>query len=859
MEEQYQKAATEVEPSGPGAEAPESAVRSINNSDSSTSQSVPLPKSKSKSKPKTKTTKKKKSTKNNDHRTSALKDTVESSRVSTEATKNRKKKKKKKPAYDVESLDLTSSTNPDDVPKSVKTAQSLSLKSSSQIDTHDKALKEKKERRRNVARTKSFEPKKYPKRNVNRSKSFDEAGSTSFSSASLSKFHTSHYSGEIPLNDGRGGTGRRGRGSISPGRVTTRVGALTPGEKRSSEPMRSRERKPIQERVKESRSHSVDSTSIDSASSMDHGHGHGHGHEEDIDQVTKPIHFKLKVPIDHSTDLLPILNPFCERIAANPFCETAVANLFCETAVANLYCETAVANLFCETAVVIIEGCFTKNSSSKSILRNSSSKSILRNSSSHHRGMLHQSSHHTLLSQSKHKRRVNVNLAPDPYSGFESDVESDSNDGGEVDDDDNSFALEECDDKPQKNDRRALVRSLSQTMKKSINNLMAMDMSGHSRGLGTGSSHHTNAQNKNVSQPKVAPPEFEDDYKFFEALRYIRILAPHPNEHPIKKKIRIVTWLALFLDFLNALVAIITYGGETTQCCEKSIMSAFGGSVDWDKTILVVTSLYMLLIFLEVLPVMRDAFPFNLFNPFIGFLITFAVFFSDSIMEAAIMWTVEALAVGCEVFNYQLRIQLFGKHKTQLEQTKKEIQKLRRIKRKVKDRYEHGQVLVRGGSDDILTIDLDGEDFDGDESLLGEDMEMQKSNADIATATGHSTHTTMSDIGNIRETRLLRERRHLMNSQAEDERDLHYHLVGVSINVFLVILSLLMIVIIAKNGGMCIKGMQFGNIFKNDQLEKCFKYKECENPGDCEEHCPRDENGDLTAEAQCYYPYGIGL
>jgi len=223
------------------------------------------------------------------------------------------------------------------------------------------------------------------------------------------------------------------------------------------------------------------------------------------------------------------------------------------------------------------------------------------------------------------------------------------------------------------------------------------------------------------------------------------------------------------------------------------------------------------------------------------------------------MWTVEALAVGCEVFNYQLRIQLFGKHKTQLEQTKKEIQKLRRIKRKVKDRYEHGQVLVRAGSDDVLTIDLEGEDFDGDESLLGEDMEMQKSNADIATATGHSTHTTMSDIGNIRETRLLRERRHLMNSQAEDERDLHYHLVGVSINVFLVILSLLMIVIIAKNGGMCIKGMQFGNIFKNDQLEKCFKYKECENPGDCEEYCPRNENGDLTAEAQCYYPYGIGL
>eukprot|EP00536_Pseudo-nitzschia_multiseries_P015058 jgi/Psemu1/311697/fgenesh1_kg.814_\ len=228
-------------------------------------------------------------------------------------------------------------------------------------------------------------------------------------------------------------------------------------------------------------------------------------------------------------------------------------------------------------------------------------------------------------------------------------------------------------------------------------------------------------------------------------------------------------------------------------------------------------------------------------------------------MEAAIMWTVEALAVGCEVFSYRLRIQLFGELKTQLKQTKREIQKLRRIKRKVKDRYENGKVLVRAGSDDLLDIDLEDEDFDGDESFFVDDTEMQKCNGDIPTATGHSTHTTMSDIGNFRETRLLRERRQLMTSQAEDERDLHYHLIGVSINVFLVILSLLMIVIIAKNGGMCIKGMQFGNIFKNNQLDKCYKYKECENPADCEDYCPRDENGELTAEAQCYYPYGIGL
>ena len=287
-------------------------------------------------------------------------------------------------------------------------------------------------------------------------------------------------------------------------------------------------------------------------------------------------------------------------------------------------------------------------------------------------------------------------------------------------------------------------------------------------------------------------------------------------------------------------------------------MSAFGGSVDWDRTILIVTCMYMILIFLEVLPVMSDVFPFNLFNPFVGFLITFAVFFSDSMMEAAIMWTVEAVAVGCEVYGYQLRLQIFGERKARLKQTKKDIKKLRILKRKVKNQFETGKILTRAGSpQEILNIDLSDSDSSAEDDYFLDEMETQQNSADSHTVASRNALTTVSDIGTARETRLLRLRRKLRHSQAEDKRELRFHLIGVSINVFLVVFSLLMIIIIAKNGGMCIKGTQFGNIFKNDQLEKCDMCQGIDGP--CEICVWKDDAQTLlSADSQCYYPYGKG-
>ena len=346
--------------------------------------------------------------------------------------------------------------------------------------------------------------------------------------------------------------------------------------------------------------------------------------------------------------------------------------------------------------------------------------------------------------------------------------------------------------------------------------------------------------------------------------------------------------ISIFHIFPNSIVAIVTWQGETSKCCGVSIFSTIasgaggedGEDVDyatkaaelaesgevWDLAVAITTYLYMVLIFLEVVPVMRDKFPFHLMNPFIGFLITFAVFFSDSIVEAASMWIFEALAVTCEAVVYRLRVKRFIKRKARLKTTKKEIEKLRKIKRKVKDQYDNGggRVLTRGDSAAQFVLDLDDSSSFADDSSFHDDI--GHDSFDANTTTGRTAITAVSNIGTHRETRLLRERRQLIRSLQDDEQDLRVHFIGVMSNLFLVVFSLLMIIVIAKNGGMCINGLQLSNPFKSDQLglNKCnacaienpnrpgtFIYDE-ETHGDfCEVGCASG------APPQCYYPYGF--
>jgi hypothetical protein len=320
--------------------------------------------------------------------------------------------------------------------------------------------------------------------------------------------------------------------------------------------------------------------------------------------------------------------------------------------------------------------------------------------------------------------------------------------------------------------------------------------------------------------------DYSDDNACVRLMRYIRLMPPHPNEKPLKKKIRITTWAALILDFLAAIVAITTYDGVTT-CCGAPMMD-MAGTFPWEKIITTVTYFYICLIVLEVLPVIRDGFPFNLFNPFVGFLITFAVFFDDSMVEAVIMWVIEAMAVTCEVYIFRLRSFAYQERLAREQKVENDIKTLRSVKKKVKQQYESGRQL-NISLHSLGSVSMDDDSFHDETGSTPDDM------------------TTGTDISKVRETKLYRERRMLRESNAKDRLHLRYHFIGVCVNCFLVGLSLLIICVIAKNKGLCIVDMEPPNVFKNDQLDRCFSCKG--GSGVCE-IC----NADGTS--QCYYPYG---
>jgi len=308
---------------------------------------------------------------------------------------------------------------------------------------------------------------------------------------------------------------------------------------------------------------------------------------------------------------------------------------------------------------------------------------------------------------------------------------------------------------------------------------------------------------------------------------------------------------------IQKIVALISYGGETTKCCKESILAASyggGGNVKWDEIIFGFTFFYLVLIILEVIPVVTDRFPFNLFNPLIGFLITLSVFFSDSMSEAIIMLILEIMVVGCEVFIYWMRRKRYLDRKGKLNNTKKEIEKLRKLKRKVKDHFETGNLSRNSSDDNIINVELSDDDSISESDSFADELEKQGGSSEMS----HTGLTTVTDIGQVRENRLLRERRQLRSSAGEYERDLQYHLAGVSLNVTLVLISLCMITIFSTNRGVCIKDMSYGNPFQTGQFEKCniCGEKGLSQNEDCEVCIWKDPKEQILEESQCYYAYG---
>eukprot|EP00980_Cylindrotheca_fusiformis_P021425 scaffold8288_cov129-Cylindrotheca_fusiformis.AAC.3 len=271
--------------------------------------------------------------------------------------------------------------------------------------------------------------------------------------------------------------------------------------------------------------------------------------------------------------------------------------------------------------------------------------------------------------------------------------------------------------------------------------------------------------------------EFPDDAWWQKCLRHFRILPPHPQEEKIKKELRILIWSTLILDALVGVVSIATFG-SVTECCGLAVMASIPG-IDWNLFMNVISYLYLIGIFVEIHPVVREGpIPWNLINPVFGFMIGFAVFVDDSKAEAICIWIMEMGSVVMEVLTYR---------------------RLRVIHHRKLERLEK------------LQEEIPGEKGRG-----------------------------------YKKTVLLRERRETRLIVASSQKKLQYHFVGVAVNGVLVVVSLLMIIFVARGGGLCMVKGDGLDIFAPDQRARCFK---CPGDGRCEV-CT--ESGGID---QCYYPY----
>jgi hypothetical protein len=337
--------------------------------------------------------------------------------------------------------------------------------------------------------------------------------------------------------------------------------------------------------------------------------------------------------------------------------------------------------------------------------------------------------------------------------------------------------------------------------------------SGQSRGRSGQSDTSMNLSTRSLD---VAFPGFPNDPKWKEIMRSLNMLPPTPDEKPIQKKQRCFVWAAMILDFIAALVSITTYDGVTT-CCGVPIFDIASATINWDKFVRITTYVYTTLIIIEILPVFRKSLkglPINLVNPFLGFTITFAMFFDDRIREAVTLWVIEATAVVFEVLVLRLKVQEFKEGEERVNACTVELD-MRKSMRKLKS----GSRSSNSSFDSLA--------FDDDDS-----------------------EAANNDLKELDKFRVQRERRHGRIAQSEEAISLRYHYIGTIINCCVVLLSMSLIIGIAKNGGLCIYHLQAPSIFADGQLDLCSKCKDLAD-NVCQ-IC--DENPD-GIEHQCYYPY----
>jgi hypothetical protein len=254
------------------------------------------------------------------------------------------------------------------------------------------------------------------------------------------------------------------------------------------------------------------------------------------------------------------------------------------------------------------------------------------------------------------------------------------------------------------------------------------------------------------------------------ALIWTKCLVPEDEENRrVKNMLCWVQWAALLADISAALTAIITFNG-VAYCCGTPILNNGGTNIPWHTLIRILTYVYLALVFLEIYPVVKKGFPFNLVNPLVGFIITLAMFFDDSKVQALMMWGIETFAVLCEFGVFRLKV----------------IEKAQRAK----DVKRIGKLTNKEFADDV-------------------DIEEAK-----------------------KELKKTRQRYYqLQQEQLYEDKVLWYLRVGVYINISLVLMFLALIICISQAGGLCVHGDTLPNPFNLHPLDSCTL---CEGDGMCE-------------------------
>ena len=325
--------------------------------------------------------------------------------------------------------------------------------------------------------------------------------------------------------------------------------------------------------------------------------------------------------------------------------------------------------------------------------------------------------------------------------------------------------------------------------------------------------------------------ESEEEVFWVTCLRSLRILPPHRDEKPIKRRMRLLTWAALILDLTVPLVSIGTYQG-IHYCCGKPIPN-MAGNYGSDTAILASMYIYVVFILCETYPVLNKGLPMNLGNPMVGYLFSFAVFFHNlKLVNVIIMCCVESCSVICQVLKYCcVRLEL-RERKQQVEICEKKMLPIREQTKSGSD-----LILKKPGKDELLVPlgDLKS-NSDDSSSRIGKSPKDSSQDGDLEGAPELMLQH--------QELRLLRNQR----TRIQEERRLQrYYLGALVFNVFLACGSLVLVICISTSGGLCFVDNQPPNIFKFNQLSNRDK---CNGlAGDGCQICSADET------SQCYFPF----